>query len=175
MHVIDRKQQPGLSLVVRLCLPVKGQQFQPHGRMGKPLARVLQRQQGHERGRVKGPTNGCSRVERLHGAIFSYVFESHATLAMWPDVDSYLGVEVGNACCSCYTVGTDDVTSALLMRRKRWTNGGMYVAYSPEGHRREAFVILVRCVEVANRRLYIYNVFRRGEKLVGARVGVALL
>ena len=59
------------------------------------------------------------------------------------------------------------MTSTLLLRRKSRTNGGMYVTFAPRGHRHEAFVILFRRVEVAKRRLYIYNAVGRGEKFVG--------
>ena len=59
------------------------------------------------------------------------------------------------------------MTSTLRLRRKSRTNGGMQVTFFPQGHRHEAFVILFRRVEVTKRRLYIYNVVSRGEKLVG--------
>ena len=59
------------------------------------------------------------------------------------------------------------MTSTLRLRRRSRKNGAMYVIFSPQRHRHEAFVILFRRVEVAKRRLYIYNVVGRGEKLVG--------
>ena len=43
----------------------------------------------------------------------------------------------------------------------------MYMTFSPERHRYEAFFIMFRRVEVAKRRLWIHNVVGRGLKLVG--------
>ena len=59
-----------------------------------------------------------------------------------------------------------DVDPAPAQKKQSRTNGGMYVTFSSQGHRHEAFVILFRDVEVAKSRLYIYNVVSRGEKLV---------
>ena len=61
-------------------------EFQLHGRVGMRPARVLQRRQGHGRGRVRSANIGCKRVERLHGAIVNWWLEWHATLVTLMDV-----------------------------------------------------------------------------------------
>ena len=70
--VMGRKQQHELSRFVGLWLRVRRRQFQHHGRVGERPGRVLQRRQGHGRGRVSSDNHRCKRVERLHGAIVSW-------------------------------------------------------------------------------------------------------